>query len=242
MSILNAEIYKIKKDKLFWGIIIYTFLALLTMADKEVDLGGNVEKVGLSNIFRILNSKEMFIYISYLTMIYAAKIISDFNAGYFMDAIAIGTDRVKLWLSKLTIHSFFSSCLCLIPFISLTVGGITLGGGITNDFELGKFMALILLTFCVSFSESFLFSSLVMCIPKVKILIIVIISINLLIQIPIFFNIFTDFYKWTIFASLVDLSEVNLCFSDIFRIIIVSAYTLFIAFVIAKFKFLKKEL
>lgn len=242
MSILSAEIYKIKKDKLFWGTIIYTFLALLTMAGKEINLGNGMQTVGLSVIFHILNSKEMFIYISYITMIYACKIISDFNSGYFMDVIAIGNDRVKLWFSKLMIHSFFSSCLCIVPIISLAVGGIILGEGINDDFEFGKFIILILLTFCVSFFESFLFSSLVICLPKVKVIIIIIIATNLLVQTPILFNMFTDFYKWTIFASLVNLCETNICVADVLRIIFVSSYTFVIAFIIAKLGFLKKEL
>lgn len=242
MEIIKTELYKIKKDNLFWGMLIYIFVALLTMAGKEIEFDNKMETIGLDMIFRILNSKEMFIYISYIAMIYSSKIISDYNSGYFMDSIALGTSRVKLWLGKVTIHSLFSSCLCLTPIASMAVGCVTLGGGIPNGFELSKFMLLIALTLLVSFVESFFAASIMISFPSVKILVIMIIAINLIVQVPVLFNVFVDFYKWTIWASLVSVYENNIGISDVIRNVLVSAFTVLFSAVMVKFRFLNKEM
>lgn len=241
MNIIKTELYKLKKDKLFIGMIIYIFFAALCCSAMEIDLGNISGKIKIDYVFRILNSPELFSIYSYLISIYSIKIVADFSSGYFKDAISFGLSKKQLWFYKTLTFSFSSSILCLAVVLPLSIGALFVGGGVSSDFSIMQFVSMLFLTFVVCIAMSFFVSAVNFWLSSAKLLIVMILMINLLIQTPIMLGYGSQIIKYTIFGALLNVYIGNLHITDIIRIFIVCLYTIALSFLICKKTFLNKD-
>ena len=241
MNIIKSELYKLKKDKLFFCIIIYLFLAILACSSMEIELGDVSGKIKLDYVFRVLNCPELFLIYSYIIIIYSIKSISDFSSGYIRDILSFGISRKKTWAYKSLFFGFSSTCICLVIVLTLSIGAVFLGGGVTSDFDIIQYIIIFLLTMMVCISFSFFMSAINFCFSSIKILVAIILATNVLIQTPAMLGHGTQVIKFTIFGALLYVYNGNLYLNDVLRIVFVCAYTCILSYVICRITFMKKD-
>ena len=62
-DIINAEVYRLKKSKLFWGIIIYVFIIFIAAYHIDLEGGAEGEKMisSASQLFELQNGYALFV-------------------------------------------------------------------------------------------------------------------------------------------------------------------------------------
>lgn len=96
-DLLKAEVYKLIKNKLFLGMMVYLFLIafflpLLSLRDISC-ISGKYVLLRFSSNF----SKMFFL----VTLVYSMTIINEFYTGYIKDAITFGHNKKSIIFSKM---------------------------------------------------------------------------------------------------------------------------------------------
>lgn len=115
-DIINAEVYRLKKSKLFWGIIIYVFIIFIAAYHIDLEGGAEGEKMisSASQLFELQNGYALFVSQIFFAAIRASQFISDYKSGYVKDVVGYGNNRFQFWLPAL---------LCCAPSFLVTASG-----------------------------------------------------------------------------------------------------------------------
>jgi len=161
IKLLNAGFTRLRKNKLFWILSIFSIgLALLMIYNGYVDMNkyGSTKEVEQL----MLNYAMMIgIVIAIFTSLFLGVEYSD---GAIRNKISVGHKRINIYLSNLVIVTI-TSLLSYIIFLGIVAGiGIPIFGGITIEFS--KLILLLCCIFITIIAYSSIFTFLAMVISN----------------------------------------------------------------------------
>lgn len=240
-EIIKLELYKLKKSKMFWGIMIYIILmipAMLSMAEEGTEL----QHWNIDQFFGLINSKTMFILPFFISNFYSAVIPIDNNAYYFRDLMAFGYKREQVLFGKVIPTACVSALFSLLFMISMIVPLILKNCPSEFNSEiLPRTIIFVLIMLFYYFSIAFITDCLVMLIPSPLFIIGMALFENLIIQMPPALGADISSLKWTIFYLTLDLSAFNIDLTIILKIIIGCSIHLLLVGYISYVTFKKRE-
>ncbi len=161
IRLLNAGFTRLRKNKVFWGVTIFSIgLALLMIYTEYSDMK-KYEKVIESEQLMLNYATMIGIVIAIFTSLFIGVEYSD---GTIRNKISIGHKRKNIYLSNLIIIITTSLAFYILFIIVVAIVGIPVFGGIT--ISMLAFLKLIGSTFVMIFAYSSIFTFLAMIISN----------------------------------------------------------------------------
>ena len=244
-DIINAEVYRLKKSKLFWGIIIYVFIIFIAAYHIDLEGGAEGEKMisSASQLFELQNGYALFVSQIFFAAIRASQFISDYKSGYVKDVVGYGNNRFQFWLSKTLVYTLGNIIIYLAGFAAIILGGAVAGEGFGVFSQIPDNTIPVMLVSAIAVSAiSFLLSAIIIAIPHEITLIFIIATTNIFLQVAVISEMFPKFVKYFPLTAFVGINQENFSASTFFRAVGVLAYTVIISALIVKLTFCRKEI
>lgn len=119
-KLLNAGFYRLRKNKIFWGIIVIT-LIIAGVLFYMLDLSDGIDIILLKNI------ETIGFFISIFTSLFVGL---EYANGTIRNKIVVGHSRIKIYLSNLIISITVGIILEVVYMLFICIIGIPLLGGI----------------------------------------------------------------------------------------------------------------
>lgn len=151
-KLLNAGFYRLKKNKVFWGLVIVTIVIAVATLFNQIQ---HVEIWGKRGINRILINyiNWIGIFIAIFTSIFIG---TEHANGTIRNKIIVGHSRVKIYLSNLIISITVGLILEIIYILLICGIGIPTLGGITMP--ISEFIIVLVNIFMIIVAYSSIFS------------------------------------------------------------------------------------
>lgn len=119
-KLLNAGFYRLRKNKIFWGIIVIT-LIIAGVLFNMLELSYGIDIILLKNI------ETIGFFISIFTSLFVGL---EYANGTIRNKIVVGHSRIKIYLSNLIISITVGIILEVVYMLFICIIGIPLLGGI----------------------------------------------------------------------------------------------------------------
>lgn len=247
-NLFKSELYKLRKDRSFWTVIIILMIAAVSWPTMQFFDKGPQVNSGFEVFLGALGGNN---YITKLAPCILAGffISSEYSFGTMKSITASGNSRIRIFFAKLFVYSIGAVIISLIfPIIALGMGTVLFGfGELPQDIGIGYFVQTIglLILYSASFASIMaLFAIFLTDSGKTVgvLLIFFLMFDSLLFVLSEKFSIFKPVFNYSVFKMFLDSNNPGLENGEVFKLILVPILT-FMAFgILGSLVFRRKEI
>lgn len=200
IKLLNAGFTRLRKNKVFWLLIIFSIcLALFMICTRYSDMKKYGEVIEVEQL--MLNYATI---IGIVSSIFTSLFLGvEYSDGAIRNKISIGHKRTNIYLSNLIVTSLTSLFSYILFMIVIAIIGIPLFGGIT--IEISKLLILIgcIFVMILSYSSIFTFIAMLVSNKTISAVVMVMLAFGMMIFALICFRVI-DTQEYIQSASMID--------------------------------------